>query len=575
MTMKRSIAVLLTAAMILSLAGCSKKDEKETSRTRRTKNSTETEDTEAPETEETSSESEQSTESESESESESSSDTSGLGKPSGPVQVKLDHSLTLLDLSEDVTDRAYGELIKNLDYPHMMSVHEYVSSYTVLSDNYDALNKKLSDISSIHKNACDKEYDNIVKQFPEYQKNASDENYYMFSSNYFGSYINLCRADSEITSFSVKDTLISTDLSSDSEAFYNFKSGTGEEIKFDDIVTDRSAFADAIIASIPATTANTNDWQKTQFEAVKAAAENIRNNEDVAFLLYANAIHISDTVMLDGQNKDIDFNVSVLDLSNCVKLEYFGSTTKYYSIVQDVGNNIKWDFDEDGILDTLTVNDVSDDDYGINLEISLNDKKITLPDLPELQDGDDISWVCVSYTNNGYFLYVECAMEDPVNTTLVFHVTGDSVEYVGSMGEFDSFPVNPDSVVVNRRSDLLGTNHVSILSTLNDTNGIPKQTSDFMKKYGLGAANDKMVLGKFTPDGKPTDQSVTVPAGTVVRILGINTKQELVTFEAVFPDESQNFQFQMILRSSDDDYYDVYFNGKGAYDLFSGCFYAD
>ena len=437
--MKRSIAVLLTAAMILSLAGCSKKDEKETSRTKRTKDSTETEETESPETEETSSESEQSTESESE--SESSSDTTGLGKPSGPVHVKLDHSLTLLDLSEDVTDRAYGELIKNLDYPHMMSVHEYVSSYTVLSDNYDALNKKLSDISSTHKNACDKEYDNIVNQFPEYQKIASEENYYMFSSNYFGSYINLCRADSEITSFSVKDTLISTDLSSDSEAFYNFKSGTGEEIKFDDIVTDRSAFADAIIASIPATTANTNDWQKTQYEAVKAAAENIRNNSDVAFLLYANAIHISDTVMLDGQNKDIDFNVSVLDLSNCVKPEYFGSTTKYYSIVQDVGNNIKWDFDEDGILDTLTVNDVSDDDYGINLEISLNDKKTTLPDLPELQDGDDISWVGVSYTNNGYFLYVECAMEDPVNTTLVFHVTGDSIEYVELVFFVDCFAV--------------------------------------------------------------------------------------------------------------------------------------
>ncbi len=573
--MKRSIAVLLTAAMILSLAGCSKKDEKETSRTKRTKDSTETEETESPETEESSSESEQSTVSESESASESSSDTSGLGKPSGPVHVKLDHSLTLLDLSEDVTDRAYGELIKNLDYPHMMTVHEYVASYTVLSDKYDALNKKLSDISSIHKNACDKEYDNVLNQFPEYQKSASQENYYMFSSNYFGSYINLCRADSEITSFSVVDTLISTNLSSSSEEFYNLKSGTGEEIKFDDIVTDRSAFADAILASIPATDANTNNWLKTQYEAVKASAENIRTNNDVAFLMYPNAIYISDTVMLDGQNKDISFNVSVLDLPNCVKLEYFGATTKYYSIVQDVGNSFKWDFDEDGVLDTLTVNDVSNDDYGITLDITLNNKKISLPDVPDIQDGDDIAGAYVSYTNNGYFLYVECAVEDPVNHTVVFHITGDSVEYVGSMGEFESFPVNPDRVTVMRRSDLLGTNHVSIISTLNDTNGIPTQTSDFMEKYGLAVANEKMILGKFTPDGKPTDQSVTVPAGTTVRILGINTKQELVTFEAVFPDESKNFQFQMILRSSDDDYYDVYFNGKGANELFSGIFYAD
>ncbi|MBP5416593.1 MAG: hypothetical protein J6Y58_03610 [Clostridiales bacterium] len=570
--MKRSIAVLLTAAMILSLAGCSKKNEKETSRTKRTKDTTETEETEAPGTEESSSESEQSTGSESE--SESSSDTSGLGKPSGSVPVELDHSLSLLLLSEDVTDRAYGELIKNLTYPNMMSVHEYVSSYSVLSDKYDALNKKLSDIHSIHKNACDKEYDELIKEFPEFQKIANEDNYYMFSSNYFGSYMNLCRADSSVTSFSVVDTLISTDLSSSSEAFYNLKSGTGEEIKFDDIVTDRSAFADAILASIPATDANTNNWLKTQYEAVKVAAENIRTNNDVAFLMYPNAIYISDTVMLDGQNKDIAFNVSVLDLPNCVKLEYFGATTKYYSIVQDVGNSFKWDFDGDGVLDTLTVNDVSDDDYGITLDITLNDKKMTLPDIPELQEADTIAQVWVSYTDSGYYLFVEGAMEDPVNLTYVFHINNDSIEHVGVMGEIKSFPVDPEHVIVMRRSDLLGTNHVDIPSTLIGFNGVPAQTSEFIGKYGLGVTNEKMVLGKFTPDGKPTNQSVTVPAGTTVRILGINTKQELVTFEAVFPDESKNFQFQMVLRNNDYDY-DVYFNGKSAYELFKGANYYD
>ena len=61
--MKRLIAVLLSASMVLALAGCGKKDEKETKKTKKTKATEVTEETEEP------------FETESESESESESDT--------------------------------------------------------------------------------------------------------------------------------------------------------------------------------------------------------------------------------------------------------------------------------------------------------------------------------------------------------------------------------------------------------------------------------------------------------------------------------------------------------------------
>ena len=83
-----------------------------------------------------------------------------------------------------------------------------------------------------------------------------------------------------------------------------------------------------------------------------------------------------------------------------------------------------------------------------------------------------------------------------------------------------------------------------------------------------------MVLGKFDANGQPTSESNTIPAGTVVRVKTIDTKHELVIFEALFADASKNFEFQMVLRNNDYDY-DVYFNGKTAYELFKGANFYD
>ena len=564
--MKRAVAVLLTAATVLALAGCSKKEEeRKPSKTKKTTEETE-ESTEEPDT------SSETTDTSDTSDTSETSDTQGLHK--NAVKVNLDHTLTKLDMSRDVTDHAYGELAKNLDYEHLLEAHEYLCFYTILSDKYNTLNSTLDGIYTNHAARCDEMYGECVAAFPDMQSKATADTYWNYDYNYFGSYMSMYRADEQILSFSLNNRIFAEDITSDSTEFYNFKSATGDQIKFDDVVKDRSAFADAILANKPKVDSSSPDWAQKQDKAYTVAAENIKNGEDITFLLYPNAIAIYDTTQFDGVGYDIHFAVSVLDLGSCVDLSYFGATTKYYSLASDLGFNTKWDFDDDSLLDTLVVEDTSDDDFGVTIKVTLNGEDLQAQQAPCLQDADSIYDVFVSYTDSGYYVYVECSMEDPVFTTAVYHLDGNSFTYVGEMGEFQDFPYDPENVAVLERSDFLGTGTACTLATLTGANGIPKQTSDYVEKYGMASTVEKMVLGKFDANGQPTSESNTVPEGTVVRVKTIDTKHELVIFEALFADASKNFEFQMVLRNNDYDY-DVYFNGKTAYELFKGANFYD
>ena len=85
-----------------------------------------------------------------------------------------------------------------------------------------------------------------------------------------------------------------------------------------------------------------------------------------------------------------------------------------------------------------------------------------------------------------------------------------------------------------------------------------------------------MQLGLFTEDGQPTGESITVPAGTPVRLEGIDTDKGLAYFTTLHRDASQNESFQMVLTVDPDyEYYDVKFDGEGNFELFTGSHYYD
>ena len=176
--------------------------------------------------------------------------------------------------------------------------------------------------------------------------------------------------------------------------------------------------------------------------------------------------------------------------------------------------------------------------------------------------------------DDAWYLYIQYGMEDPTPYISCFRFDKGELTYITETGAFYTFPSNPEHCVFTKRSDLLGTGYVQIPASIIGNKGVPTQNGDFVSKKGMGVAKETMVLGMFE-DGKPTSDSIQIEKGTVVRLIGIDTKNGLVKLAAMYEGVAEDVVFYMVCRSSDYEQYDVYFDGKRAYDLFDGCRYAD
>ncbi len=313
-------------------------------------------------------------------------------------------------------------------------------------------------------------------------------------------------------------------------------------------------------------------------ETLIAAIED-PSNEDIHFVLYQNAIRLFQPGSSVGDPTIFSITVPVLHLGNCVNLEYFTSTPEYYALTADSNNEVYWDFDEDGSLDIVTVTNTGDD-YVPELEISYNGKIIDSSGV-DIADAYDISWVIMVHTDSGYYLYVEFAEENPTHSTHVFHLENEDFKYVGRCEEIYEFPYNPTSVPVAFRSDLVGTGHFEVECTLIGNNGLPDQTTSYFAKDALAVTVKDMTLGAYDSNGDATGDIVTVPAGTSVRLIGVDEAKEMAYFTTLNTDPSQNQNFKMLVYKNSygsDPYdfdFDVYFDGEGAYELFTGAPYYD
>ena len=150
------------------------------------------------------------------------------------------------------------------------------------------------------------------------------------------------------------------------------------------------------------------------------------------------------------------------------------------------------------------------------------------------------------------------------------------LEKTGTFSQFSDYPYNPNNLGVDIRGDLLGTGIFEKECYLSSDNGLPLEYTGFYEKEGIGATKRKMTLGLFDEDGKPTGKSITIPANTCVKLIGIDIEKELAYFVTLNKDESKNQEFQMVIRKDPDyEHYDVTFDGESSYELFYGCSYYD
>ena len=568
--MKRCISILLTMTMILSLAGCSKKTEE----TKKKKKPKKTTDTEVTETEAPTESTKETSDTSDTSETEESTDPTGLAKPTGPVHVQMDHDLSFLELEKNSTDIAYAELAENVDNDVLIKVVMSCEEYSILTPGYDIMNRELSSVLEKNKEDMELYYKQVVNSFPDLQKKITQDNVWQYYSSGMSSYVYWARADEQICSYRISRWASGDGLDEHSKTYCNYISATGDAIAFDDVVTDRAAFAEEILLNRPNVGPDDGDYAIEKDKGYQELAANIRDGKEVSFLLYPNCISIVGVVDMFGSQQELTLDISVLDLPHCVDLSYFNHTTEYYSLYPDMADSFKWDFDEDGILDTVTVTDKDGGEYGIDLSITMNGQESDTSQAPYQDEYDGLSWLYMAHTDSGFYLYVELSVEDPVFSTYVFHLNNGVFEYVDHIGQLSSYPYNPEDVGLDHRCEILGTGHMTERCTLIGGDGIPVQTDPFIEKSSLGVTAKKMTLGVWI-DGQPTGDPLPIPEGTPVRVLGINPDQELVYFTTLNVDPSENIEFQMVLRKTDYGGYDVTYNGEGSYQLFRGAFYYD
>lgn len=563
--MKRAISLLLTSAMILSLAGCSKS--KETKKTKKPKKTTSTKitETEEPETE---------TDVPTDTDETETDPTQG---PKIPADLTLHHDLEVLEFNHNIVRNDYAEMTDK--FPNeLFWVCSHCDQYQIATPGYDALSAFLDDLTEEMTDDSDEHYSSYLSQFDGYIATATEDDVWLYTDHYRHNQLSILRADEKVLSFYRTITTRDTGYFSDHE-HYVLDSKTGKLLELGDIITDFNAFADAVEAY-----ESNHFYAYTPSGLFSTMADHLRKGEldQLEFCVNQNCILIfMDYEDFDGEISEYVCYVSALAHTDCIDPEYFIHTPENYTLTPDSANEIYWDFDEDGNIDKFVID--YDENYttgyvtDYNIEISINGEAYAVGDYHKDSEGCyELGDIFLMSVNGEYRLYIEGYVDDPTNPYFLFNMNGKSFDYIDYLDQIDWYPYDPGNVGIRIRGEILGTGSYNKPSTLCTGNGLPLTTDSFFYKTGVGITTKKMQLGLFTEDGQPTGESITVPAGTPVRLEGIDTDKGLAYFTTLHRDASQNESFQMVLTVDPDyEYYDVRFDGEGNFQLFKGSHYYD
>lgn len=566
--MKRVISILLTTAMILSLAGCSKTEEtkKKKKKTKKT-TSTEITETEDPETETDVPTDTDETE------------TDPTTVPAVPDTITLNHDLEVLEFNHNIVRNDYAEMTDKFPY-ELFWVCSHCDQYQLVTPGYTGLSGFLDVLTQEMIADCNTYYEQYLERFDSYIDDATEDDVWSFTDHYRHNQLTIFRADEKVMSFYRKTTTRDSGYYDDYE-YYNLDPKTGKVLELGDIVTDFNAFADAV-----------EEYETTHFYAYTPSglfttmADHLRKGEldQLEFSINQNCLILyMDYEDFDGELSEYACYVSALAHMDCIDPEYFINTPAQYTLTPDSANEIYWDFDEDGSIDKFVVdydeNFTTNDFPEFNLAISINDEPYAIGDYEDDIEGCyDLGNMYLMSVNGQYCLYIEGMIDDPTDPYFFFRMNGKSFDYFGYTDQIAWYPYDPDNMEIQIRGEILGTGSFSKPSSLCAAGaiGIPVNNGSFFYKTGVGLTTEKMKLGLFTEDGQPTDQSITIPAGTPVRLEGIDIDKELAYFTTLHRDASENESFQMVLTCDEEyEYYDVTFNGKGNFELFKGSHYYD
>ena len=561
--MKRLISLILGLSMVLALAGCSK-EESTTKKPKKTKDTTEETETEEPETEPTEDPetSDSSETEESSSESESDTETSGT-TPVNPGTFTISHTLEDLGFYNVATDRVFARPYVDGDHVTMMGVAEYCDDIYCDAIGYDGLIDALDMIYGSTLDAYDTSYETARAKFIE---DIRDGQYHLSITNICTTTI--YRADSKACSFFMEST--SSEEIDSTTVYYNLRSEDGSNIRFDEIVTDRSAFCDFVDSYFRAS-GELNDFES---ESIGYLLDAIRGGQEISFLLGY------DGIFLPIESSHL-FKVPVCMLGDCVNMEFFGNTPESYTLAADATRVIDWDVDEDGTLDKIKL-DMTYDEYDAieTMTLWFNNEKAAVPSSFIAEEPVYYDGFYFMHTDSGDYVYVAYYDEDNGTQGYCFRFNGTGFEFgFQYFGRFKGFPYNPDDFVFSSRTDIMGTSDLYYYASL-DAQGHPLPDFTYHYKSFYGASKTAVTKVELTDvmviDGSRNQEgTITIPAGTTLAFQVIDLDTNSIIFSTVEENEEDEIYIELPFElNSSEDTYNIKINGIEQMDLFDGLQFA-
>lgn len=544
--MKKITAILLAAAMVLSLAACTSnsKSTKKTKKTKKTKRTTvETDETEDPT--ETPSESETPTETETETE-----------PTTLPNVLTFDESLDYLGLSTPYEDWGfYAVFDENQGETYTYGL--ITDRLTFPDASYSALQQAVDEDIAARRDA---EIEYFYEEGDQFLNDHAAGKTVSTTINKFKTPI--FRSDSQIFSFALTDA---RDLEAGEFLGYNYLSQSGQRLTQDDVILDREGLAQYFseLFSSPDDDEDYSAW-------VQKEVADILDGK-LQFTMSYDAIN----VIREGYSFDYDYvayKIPIIGNEQLFNLEYFGSTPNMYSIRSDINDTITWDVDGDGVLDEIAASSVYDDSQGpeaVTLTIRYNNYTFD----SNAEGVDIISYglheLLFMKLDDGNYLYVRMTAPDSFIDTYIFKIEDNKLTYVDMFYDFlrtDGL-IDPNCFGVAAFMDTLGSGVFYNEASVVNNNGKPDYLYDYWNSIEDAVTCKKDIKGTVIDmDTLDRLEETTIPAGTCVRAYVYNPMTQSLIVETLTDDLDADQWVEINFQKDED--WNITVDGKNVEDMF-------
>ena len=415
------------------------------------------------------------------------------------------------------------------------------------------------------------DYDSMYDQLlPSYVDGSASDSFTVKSNTY------VVRADSEVFSFVTCQEVYDKANNSSSTVYrtYNYRSADSMEYNLNDLISDRGGFA--------------NFFAEYFHDALKFQAQSAQEVEYLAGLISDPDENVPFLLTYDGiifiYTVDSAFNmykIPAVYAGDYFDMSLFGATPEYYVLQSDLNQQIIWDIDGDGALDTISA-EIEKDEYDslISLGISVNGQVEQLPKSELHYSYMGLYRFYLLKTDDGFYIYTELYMESSDAVVEVFKYDGSSFKFqssfIGNLPNVHTggFFYDPANFTVTNYSDIMGSGYVIDRVSAMGNDGMPKKTVNMGRRNQIAATRKEITVNKFDSNGA-ADGTATLPENAVFNVIGIDLDSRTLLCEYLDADETKNFFFELQAdpAQSDSDW-SIKYNGIDQDELFMGFYYA-